>query len=77
MLTIALRAPGAIRWGVDGWVDARDQETRPNALGLHLLDIDTPRLRAGRTLDFTFRSGGNWVGQDFEVLVTPRAAPGG
>jgi glucoamylase len=75
-LTIALRAPGAIRWGLDGWSDARDQETRPSALGLHLLDIDTPRLRAGRTLQFTFRTGGNWVGQDFNVLVTPRAAPG-
>jgi glucoamylase len=68
-LTIALRAPGAVRWGVDGWADARDQETRPNALGLHLLEIDTPRLRAGRTLDFTYRSSGNWVGQDFHVLV--------
>jgi glucoamylase len=76
-LTIALRAPGAIRWGVDGWADARDQETRPNALGLHLLDIDTPRLRAGRTLQFTFRTGGNWVGQDFQLFVTPAAAPGG
>ena len=75
-LTIALRAPGAIRWGLDGWSDARDQDTRPSALGLHLLDIDTPRLRAGRTLQFTFRTGGNWVGQDFNVLVSPRAAAG-
>ncbi len=75
-LTIALRAPGAIRWGLDGWADARDQETRPSALGLHLLDIDTPRLHAGRTLDFTYRSGGDWVGQDFHVLVKPRAAGG-
>jgi glucoamylase len=76
-LTIALRAPGEIRWGLDGWADARDQQTRPNALGLHLLDIDTPRLRAGRTLDFTYRSGGNWVGQDFHVLVIARLAAGG
>ena len=75
-LTIALRAPGAIRWGLDGWSDARDQDTHPSALGLHLLDIDTPRLRAGRTLQFTFRTGGNWVGQDFNVLVSPRAAAG-
>ena len=75
-LTIALRAPGAIRWGLDGWTDARDQETRANALGLHLLDIDTVRLRAGRRLDFTFRSGGTWVGQDFQALVTPQAAGG-
>jgi len=76
-LTIALRAPGAIRWGLDGWADVRDQETRPSALGLYLLDIDTPRLRAGRTLDFTYRRGGDWVGQDFHVLVKPRSAAGG
>ena len=76
-LTIALRSAGAIRWGLDGWADARDQETRPSALGLHLLEIDTPRLRSGRTLDFTYRSGGNWVGQDFHVFVVPRTAPGG
>jgi glucoamylase len=76
-LTIALRAAGAIRWGLDGWQDARDQETQPNPLGLHLLQIDTPRLRAGRSLDFTFRNGAAWVGRDFHVLVTARpASPG-
>ena len=71
-LTIALRQPGAIRWGLDGWQDARDQETRANPLGLHLLEIDTPRLREGRTLDFTFRNGVDWVGRDFHVRVMPR-----
>ena len=76
-LTIALREPGAIRWGLDGWQDARDQETRANPLGLHLLEIDTPRLRAGRTLDFTFRNGVNWAGRDFHIQVTPRAASPG
>ena len=76
-LTIALRAPGGVRWGIDGWADARDQDTRPNALGLHLLEIDTPQLRAGRTLDFTYRSGGAWAGQNFQVRVVPRAATGG
>jgi glucoamylase len=72
-LTIALRAPGAIRWGLDGWQDVRDQETQANPLGLHLLQIDTPRLRAGRTLDFTFRNGTSWAGQDFHIRVTARA----
>ena len=71
-LTIALRAPGAIRWGLDGWQDAREQDTQANTLGLHLLHIDAPLLRAGRTLDFTFRNGANWVGRDFHVRVTPR-----
>jgi glucoamylase len=72
-LTIALRAAGAVRWGLDGWQDVRDQDTHPNPLGLHLLEIDTPRLRAGRTLDFTFRNGAQWAGRDFHILVTSRA----
>jgi len=76
-LTIALRDAGAVRWGLDGWQDARDQDTRANSLGLHLLEIDTPRLRAGRTLDFTFRHGAEWAGEDFHILVTPRGAAAG
>ncbi len=73
-LTIALRAPGVIRWGLDGWQDLREQETRPNPLGLHLLELDTPRLRAGHTLDFTYRNATGWAGRDFHILVTPRSA---
>lgn len=71
-LTIALREPGAIRWGLDGWQDARDADTWANSLGLHLLHLDAPLLRAGRTLDFTFRNRANWIGRDFHVQVTPR-----
>jgi hypothetical protein len=72
-LSLALREAASIRWGLDGWQDVREQETRPNPLGLHLLEIDTPRLRAGRTLDFTYRHGPRWAGRDFHILVTPRA----
>jgi glucoamylase len=75
-LSIALREPAEIRWGLDGWQDVREQQTRPNSLGLHLLEIDTPRLRAGHTLDFTFRNGLSWAGRDFHIRVTARAAAG-
>jgi glucoamylase len=75
-LSIALREAATIRWGLDGWQDVREQETRPNSLGLHLLEIDTPRLRAGRTLDFTFRNALSWAGRDFRILVTPRTGAG-
>jgi glucoamylase len=76
-LTIALPEPGAVRWGLDGWQDVREQDTSANSLDLHLLDIDTPRLRAGRRIDLTFRYGSNWAGRDFSILVTPRApSPG-
>ena len=75
LLTIALRNPGAVRWGLDGWQDVREQEMRATSLGLHLLDIDTPRLRAGHHVDFTWRCGQRWVGRDFRVSVVARARP--
>ncbi len=78
-LTLALREPGIFRWGLDGWQDIREQATTPNSLGLQLLQIDSPRLRAGRRIDFTFRSAatGAWVGRDFHILVTPKPAAAG
>jgi glucoamylase len=71
-LTIALREAGVIRWGLDGWQDVREQSTSANSLGLHLLAIDAPRLRAGRTIDFTFRKAAQWVGRDFHLQVVAR-----
>jgi len=74
-LTIALREAGTVRWGLDGWTDVREQDTVANSLGLHVLEIDTPRLRTGRRVDLTYRSGIRWVGRDFSVRVVPRAQP--
>jgi len=71
-LTIALRDAGAVRWGLDGWQEVREQDTVANPLGLHVLEIDTRRLRAGRRIDLTYRSGTRWVGRDFCVQVVPR-----
>ena len=76
-LTIALREPGTVRWGLDGWQDTREQQTRANPLGLHLLEIDTPRLRLGRRLDFTYRNGVTWAGRDFCILVCARPPASG
>jgi glucoamylase len=73
-LTIALPEAGAVRYGFDNWQDIREEDSRPNSLGLHVIDIDTPRLRAGRALDFTYRYGSRWAGKDFRIVVTPRAA---
>ena len=75
-LSIALRAAGTIRSGVDGWQNMREQQTRANPLGLHLLRIDAPRLGAGRTLDFTYRCGADWVGHDFHVRMSAATAGG-
>jgi glucoamylase len=71
-LTIALYEAGAVRWGLDGWQEVREDSTVANSLGLHVVRIDTTRLRAGQQIDFTFRSGMQWVGRNFRVAVVPR-----
>ncbi|HXW74270.1 MAG TPA: glycoside hydrolase family 15 protein [Steroidobacteraceae bacterium] len=73
-LTVALPTESTVRWGLDGWQDVREQSTRLNSLGLHVLEIDTPHLRAGRSIDLTYRSGSRWVGSDFHIRVVPRTA---
>jgi glucoamylase len=73
-LTIALHQPGAVRYGFDGWQNIREDDTRPNSLGLHLVEIDTVRLRAGQHVDLTYRCGSRWVGRDFRVAVVARDA---
>jgi glucoamylase len=72
-LTVALREPAVVHWGLDGWQDVREQDTAANSLGLQVLEIDTSRLRAGRYIDLTFRSGANWIGRNFRILVTTRS----
>ena len=74
-LTIALREAGSVRYGFDGWQDIHEQGTSPSSLGVHVLDIDTQRLRAGQQIDFTYRAGATWVGRDFRVAVVPRGRP--
>jgi len=76
-LTIVLREPGAVRWGLDGWQDIREQSTSANPLGVNVLEIDTVRLPAGRRVDLTFRRGSRWIGRDFRVQVLPRTRRGG
>ncbi|TLY87792.1 MAG: glycosyl hydrolase [Gammaproteobacteria bacterium] len=71
-LTVALHEPGAVRWGLDGWQDVREQDAAANSLGLHVLQIDTSQLRAGRCIDLTFRAGACWIGKDFRIRVTTR-----
>ena len=45
--------------------------TTPNSLGLHVITIDTSRLTAGQSVDFTFRysAGDRWVGADYRIEV--------
>lgn len=74
-LTVCLREPGAVRYGLDGWQEVRDRETTANSLGVHVVDIELPALRAGRHIDLTYRTRGGWAGRDFRVAVTPASRP--
>ncbi len=76
-LTIALREAGAVRLGFDNWHGTHELPTTANSLGLHTVAIDGAQLHAGQVLDFTFRSGAQWVGTDFHVRIgDPAARPG-
>jgi glucoamylase len=71
-LTIALTAPASVHWGVDGWTQVQDIDTRDTGLDMHFVDLPVAGLTAGQTIQFTFRwrDTGSWEGQDHEVVVT-------
>jgi glucoamylase len=71
-LTIAIKAPARVHWGIDCWKDIRDVDTRDAGLGLHVVDLPVAGLAAGQSVQFTFlwRDTQAWEGQDYEILVT-------
>jgi len=70
-LFIALFAPGAVHWGLDGWQNPRDTETQDSGLGLYFTQLDTQHLLPGQYLDFTFHysQSGEWEGRDYRITV--------
>jgi glucoamylase len=74
-LTIALRRPGTLRFGFDDWQSVTDRPTTSSSLGLHCVDIDTAALKAGSSIDLTYRTepDGAWVGRNFRICVTAPA----
>ncbi|MGH8296133.1 MAG: glycoside hydrolase family 15 protein [Steroidobacteraceae bacterium] len=74
-LTLAVTAPATFRWGFDGWTDVCERGTTATALGLHIVEIDTRRLKSGRSIELTYRlePSGQWAGRDFRIVVVPAA----
>ncbi len=70
-LRIELAAPATVHWSHDDWATSIDQPTGINAFGIHMLDIDTAHIPAGRTIRFTFywRDVERWENANFEVAV--------
>jgi glucoamylase len=71
MLTIALKAPALVHWGINGWKNIRDSETHDSGLGLHVVDLPVAALAAGETIQFTFlwRDSSTWEGRDYQVSL--------
>jgi glucoamylase len=71
-LTIALKAPARVHWGVNGWQEVRNVDTEDTGLGLHAANLPVAELAAGATIQFTFlwRDTNSWEGQDYLLLVT-------
>jgi glucoamylase len=71
-LTIALKAPSSVHWGVNGWKNPRDIDTRDVGIGVHVADLPVTGLAAGDSIQFTFRwrATGQWEGENHEVLIT-------
>ncbi|HEX8755388.1 MAG TPA: glycoside hydrolase family 15 protein [Steroidobacteraceae bacterium] len=75
-LTLAVTSPATFRWGFDDWKDISERSTTATSLGLHIVEIDTSRLKSGRSIDLTYRlePSGQWAGRDFHISVVPATA---
>jgi glucoamylase len=70
-LRLETLAPARVRWGVNGWQDVSDTETRETGLGVYVADLPTEKFPAGTVVDFTFYwpQVGQWENADFQVRL--------
>ncbi len=71
VLRIETRAPARVRWSADGWRTFQDQDSKDTGLGMHVTDLPTSGLAAGKSVAFTFHwpQTGTWEGADFSTSV--------
>jgi len=71
ILRVETLLQAVVHWSVDDWHTVHDTATRDTTLGVHVADLETPNLRAGARVDFTFHWPDNdrWEGADFAVCV--------
>jgi hypothetical protein len=70
-LIIVLPVPSNVHYGFDGWQHIADATTTPNALGVHVLRLDTSGLKPGQRVDFTYWSlpAGTPAGIDYRISI--------
>jgi glucoamylase len=68
---IALIAPAMVHWSFDGWQTTQVTPTRDTGLGIHVVDLASEELAAGREIGFTFlwTNEERWEGQNYSVIV--------
>jgi glucoamylase len=71
-LIIVLAAPANVHYGFDGWQNVTDASTMPNSLGVHVLHLDTSKLKSGQRLDFTYWNlpNGPSAGVDYRISIS-------
>ena len=76
-LQVCLPEPALVHYGVDGWQEVADVATRDSGLGLHVADLPTTQLQAGRHIVFTLYWAGSarWEDRDFRVDIGDAVAP--
>ncbi len=70
-LTIMLKEPALVHWGINGWKNASDVQTDETGLGVFIVDLPVQHLKVGETLQFSLKRSatGVWEGQDYEMMV--------
>jgi glucoamylase len=70
-LRVEVRDAAIIHWSSDGWQTSHDAKTKDTGLGIHLVDLPTDDLSAGRGLTFTlyWPTEDRWEGTNFEVRI--------
>ena len=71
-LCLCMKAPGAVRTGIDAGPAGAEVATRDTGLGLHVVEIELREVRAGQVLRFDYRreEPQSWTGTVREIRVT-------
>lgn len=70
-LRIETEVPCFVHWTTNNWKSVRDTTSKDAGVGMHVVDINLSRVKAGSRLLFTFfwTESGNWEGNNFEIEI--------
>lgn len=70
-LRIFLPSQARVRWSADEWATEKELESRDSTLGIHVVDLPTRQLSAGRYIRFNFYwfAEKRWVEDEYAVEI--------